>query len=180
MLHGQGLAVGGDGLLHGDDVHADAGAAGRHHLGDARQGQVGHALEEVGHLGGDGGDLGAHVHDLGAAGHEHIQHPALLVVGVLAVQVLKVPLDEAGLAQGLQHQLQPVVLPAGQGLELGEGLGLALAHLQCQIQAVVGHGLAVAALGVLEAAVDAPILGGLGGHLLQAQENLLAVGDDLA
>ena len=89
----QRLAVGGDGLFNGDDVHADAGAAGGRHLGHAREGQEGHALKEVR----DDGLLVAHVgvddHELGAAGDEHVQHPALLVVGVLAVEILPVVLD---------------------------------------------------------------------------------------
>ncbi len=180
VFHVHGLTVGGDGLLHGDDVHADAGAAGGHQMGDAGQGQVGHALKEVGHLGGHRRDLRPHDHDLGAAGHEHVQYPALLVVGVLAVQILKVPLHQAGLAQGLQHRGQVLVVIAAQLFELGEGLGLALAHLQRQVQAVVGYLFAVPPLGVLHAAVDAPVFGGVGGHLLQAQQDLLAVRDDLA
>ena len=47
VLDRQRLALGRDGLFDRDDVHADAGASGRHHLGDARQRQIRHALEEV-------------------------------------------------------------------------------------------------------------------------------------
>ena len=179
MLDGQGLAVGGDGLLHGDDVHADAAAAGRHHLRDARQGQIGHALKKVRYLRRDRRDLRTHDHNLGAAGNEHIQHPALFVVGILAVQILKVPLDQAGLAQGLQRDLQTGIVITAELFQLLKGLGLALAHQQGNVQAVVRHGLAVAPLGILQSAVDAPVLRRFGRHLLQTEEDLLAVGDDL-
>ena len=47
----QGLALGQDGLLDGDDVHTDTRAAGRHQLGDAGERQISHALEEIGSLG---------------------------------------------------------------------------------------------------------------------------------
>ena len=47
VLDRQRLALGRDGLFDRNDVHTDAGASGRHHLGDARQRQIRHALEEV-------------------------------------------------------------------------------------------------------------------------------------
>ena len=60
-----------DGLLHGDDMHTDARAAGRHHGGDLLQGQAGHTLEEAAHLGVLLQDSVVHVGELGAAGDEH-------------------------------------------------------------------------------------------------------------
>ena len=79
------LVRGRDGLLDRDDVHADAGASGRHHAGDLRQRQKRHALEKprdlrvLLHL------LEVHVHQLGRTGHKDRQHPLLVVVGVLPV-----------------------------------------------------------------------------------------------
>ena len=93
VLDRQRLALGRNGLFDRNDVHADAGASGRHHLVDARQRQIRHALEEVCRLREHIRLLGVDHHDLGAAGNEHIQHPALLVVRVLAVEVLPMELD---------------------------------------------------------------------------------------
>ena len=101
------------------------------------------------------------------------------MVRVLAVQVFKVPLHEAHLAKRLQHRFKvAVVLNAAEGLELGEGLGLALSHFQRKVKAVVRDLFSVAPLGVLKAAVDAPVFRGFGGHLLKTEKDLLSVGDD--
>ena len=176
----EGFALRGDRFLHGDDVHADAGAAGRHHMRDARQGQVSHTLEEVRDLRGGGRDLRTHHHDLGAAGHEHVEHPAHLMVRILAVQILLVEFHKGGLAQRFQGHFESFVVVAGQLLELRERLGLALAHQQGGIEAIGLHVLAVASDDVLQAAVDAPILGSVRGDLFQPKQNFFAVGDDLA
>ena len=47
MLDVERLVFHRNGLFDRNDVHTDAGASGRHHLGDARQRQIRHALEEV-------------------------------------------------------------------------------------------------------------------------------------
>ena len=181
VLDVHGLALGRDGLLHRDDVHADARAAGRHKLCDAGQRQIRHALKEVRHLRRDRRDLRPHDHDLRAAGNEHIQHPALLVVRVFAVQVLEMPFHQARLTQRLQNRFQVrVVLDAAQRLDLRKCLGLALSELQRNVQAVVRHFFPVAPLGILQAAVDAPVFRRLGRDLLKAQQDFLPVRDDLS
>ena len=174
------FALGRDGFFHGDDVHADARSAGRHHMGDAGQGQIGHAFEEVRHLRGVRGDLRTHRHDLGAAGHEHVEHPAHLMIRVLAVQIFLVEFHKAGLAQRFQGYFQSLVVIAGQFLQLGERLGFALAHQQRGIEAVRLDVFAVTAHDVLQAAVDAPVFRRLRRDLLQTEQNFLAVGDDLS
>ena len=50
VLDVQRLAIRGDCLLDGDDVHSDTASAGRNHLRDAREREVGHALKKVRHL----------------------------------------------------------------------------------------------------------------------------------
>ena len=138
MLDGDGLALHADGLLHRDDVHPDARPAGGHHGGDFLQGQESHALKEGGHLG-VLVDLGAaHIEKLRASGDEHRQDIPLLMVGVLAVQVLPVVLDEADEAHLVQHLLQPVRLHAGELLNLLEGLGLAHLHLHGYVGHLIG------------------------------------------
>ena len=106
VLDRQRLALGRNGLLDRDNMHADAGASGRHHLGDARQRQIRHALEEVCRLREHIRLLGVDHHDLGAAGNEHIQHPALFMVRILAVEVLPMELDQTTLADGLHRFFQ--------------------------------------------------------------------------
>ena len=181
MLNGEGLALGGDGLLNGDDVHADAGAAGGHLLRQACQRQIGHALKEVRRL-------GEHIrmdrvdhHDLRAAGDKHIQHPALLMVGVLAVQVLPVELHQAAFADGLQGLFQVFLIKLGVFLcQLGKGEGNALFHGQADIQNILCHLLAVIGGSEFQCGVDAPVLGRIRGDLVLAQENRGPVGNDLA
>ena len=180
MFDVQGLAVRGDRFFHRDNVHADAGAARGHEMGDPGQGQVSHAFKEVRDLRRFGGDLGTHHHDLGAAGHEHIQHPAGLVVRILAVQVLLVEFHKTGLAQRFQGYFQPFVIVTGKLLHLGERLGFTLAHQQRGIEAIFLHRLSITAGDVLQTAVDTPIFGRIGRDLLQTEERFLAVGDDLA
>ena len=173
----QRLAVGGDGLFNGDDVHADAGAAGGHHLGHAREGQEGHALEEVG----DDGLLVAHVgvddHELCAAGDEHVQHPALLVVGVFAVEILPVVLDEAGVTQDLQRLLEPRGLHLAALLDDLEGDGLALFEHERNVQRVGRGAHAELLLRDLHRSVHAPVFRRVGVDLVDAEHYRGAVGD---
>ena len=159
MLDGQGLTLRGDGLLDRDDMHADAGAAGRHELRKACQGEIGHALKEVRGLGEHVRLLGLDHHDLGAAGNEHVEHPALLVGGVLAVQVLPVILHQAALADGLQSLLQ--ILPVELRVlfrDLLKGHGYAALHGQGDIQDIVGHLLVILDCSKLQRGIDAQIL----------------------
>jgi len=181
MLDVHGLALGGNGLLHGDDVHADSGSSGRHHLGDSGQRQKCHALEKVSGLGEHVGMLGLDHHDLCAAGNEHVQYPALLMVGVFAVQVFPVVLHQAAFADGL-HDLQQAV-PVKGGVFLGQllnGLGNALFHGDGHVQNIVRHLLVVLYGGELQRGVDAPVLRGIRGELVLADHHGRPVGNFLA
>ena len=156
VLDRQRLALGRNGLFDRDDVHTDAGASGRHHLGDARQRQIRHALEEVGRLREHIRLLGVDHHDLGAAGNEHIQHPALFVVRVLAVEVLPVELNQAALADGLHRFFQIGSVELRVLLrELLDRERHALFHRQGDIEDIVRHLLIVLHRRELEGGVDA-------------------------
>ena len=181
MLDGQALALCGDGLLNGNNVHADACAAGRYELGDACQRQICHALEEVCGLGVHIGLLGIYHHDLCAAGDEHVQHPALFMVGVLAVEVFPVELDEAALADGL-HCLFEVCSVKLRVLlcKLLDGQGNALFHGQADIEDIVCHLLVILVCGVLECGIDTKVFGGFRRDLVLAEKDGGAVGDLLA
>ena len=95
------LVRGRDGLLDRDDVHADAGASGRHHAGDLRQRQESHALKKLCDLRMLLDLLEIHVHQLCSAGHEDRQRPLLVVVGVLPVVLEQA--DHGHLVKQLLH-----------------------------------------------------------------------------
>ena len=176
-LYVQSLAVGGDGLFNGNDMHAYAGAAGRHHFRYAGKGQVGHTLEEIR----DDGLLVAHVgvndHELGAAGHEHVQHPALLVIRILAVEVFPMVLHEAGVAQDLKRFFEPCSLHFAALLNDFKGDGLALFQDERHIQRVRRGAHAVLVLRELHRGVHAPVLGRVGIELVHAEQDGRPVGD---
>ena len=116
MFQVHGLVLHGDGFFHGDDMHTDACAAGRHHLGDAGQGDVGHAFEEGGHVGvvPESGVAAVgeffHVEEFGGAGHEHGQDVAALGLGrgaaVVVVVVAVVVFQQADIAHLVQKFLE--------------------------------------------------------------------------
>ena len=167
----QGLALGRDGLLDGDDVHTDTRAAGRHQLGDAGERQISHALEEIGSLGVHVGLLVVYHHDLRAAWDEHVQHPALLVVRVLAVKVFPVELDEPALADGLHCLLKIGSVELRVLLrELLDGQRHALLHRKADVEDIVGHLLVVLVGGVFQRGVYAQIFRGVGGDLVFAEQ----------
>ena len=115
----------GDGLVHGQDVHADAVAAGRDQMGLALQRQEGHLVEGVGKLGILLDLPEDHVGHLGDAGDEELDIPLLLVLGVLPVV-----LDDALLGRVGQKLDDALLGLAGELGDLRGGLGLAQAHLQ--------------------------------------------------
>ena len=177
VLDGQRLALGGDGLLNRDDMHADACASGRHHFGDAGQRQISHALEEVSRLGVHVGLLGVYHHNLGAAGDEHVQHPALFMVGVLTVEVFPVELDKAALADSLHSFLKICSVELRVLLrQLLDGQRHTLLHRKADVKNVVGHLLVVLISGVLQRGVDAQIFRGLRGDLVLAEQHGRPVG----
>ena len=138
MLDGDGLALHADGLLHRDDVHPDARPAGGHHGGDLLQRQEGHPLEEGGYLRMLLNLLHAHIEELRAAGDELGQDPALLVSGILPVQILPIVFQQANEAHVRQQLFQLSGFQAGELLELGKGLGLPDAHFQGHVRHLVG------------------------------------------
>ena len=138
MLHAGGLVLGLNGLFHGDDVHPDARPSGGHHGGDLLQRQEGHPLEEGGNLRMLLDLLHAHVEELRAAGDELGQDPALLVAGILPVQILPVVFQQADEAHVRQQLFQLFGLQTGELLELDEGLGLSDPHFQGHVRHLVG------------------------------------------
>ena len=178
MLDGQRFALGRDSLLNGDNMHADACASGRYKLGDVCQGQVCHALEEVCGLGIHIGLLGVYHHDLCAAGNEHIQHPALFMVGVLAVEVFPVELNKAALADCLHclFKVCSVKLRVLRG-QLLDGQGNALFHGQADIEYIVRHLLIVLISGVFQCGIDAQVFRGIRGDLILSEQHCSPVGD---
>ena len=178
VLDRQRLALGRDGLFDRNDVHADAGASGRHHLGDARQRQIRHALEEVRRLREHIRLLRVDHHDLGAAGNEHIQHPALGVIRVLAVEVLPMELDQTALAERLQCLLQIGSVKLRVLLrELLDRERHALFHCQRDIEDIVRHLLVILHRRELQGGVDAQILRGIRRDLVLAEQDCCAIRD---
>ena len=178
VLDRQRLALGRNGLLDRDDVHTDASASGRNHLGNTRQRQIRHALEEVGRLREHIRLLGVDHHDLGAAGNKHIQHPALFVVRILAVEVLPVELNQAALAERLQRLLQIGSVELRVLLcELLDRERHTLFHGQSDIEDIVRHLLIVLHRRELEGGVNAEILRRIRRDLILSQQHRRAIRD---
>ena len=128
------LVLGLDGLLHRDDVHADARAPGGYHGGDVLQGQEGHPLKEGGHLRVLLDLVLLHVEELGAARHEHGQNVLLFMPLVLPVVFQK-----ADVAHLIEQRFQLLGALAGGLHQLGQGHGLADLHLEGHVRHLVGH-----------------------------------------
>ena len=139
MLDVDGLVLRLDGLLHRDDMHADACASRRNHRGDLLKGQEGHPLKESGKLRMFIDPALVHVEEFRAAGNETGQHIAFFMVWVLAVEILPMVLQQADLAHLLKELLQLFPLYAGKLNELFERLRLAHIHLQGNIRHFIGN-----------------------------------------
>ena len=178
VLDRQRLALGRDRLFDRNDVHADTGASGRHHFGDAGQRQIGHALKEIGRLREHIRLLGIDHHDLGAAGDEHVQHPALFMVRIFAVEVLPMELDQAALTDGL-HRLFEIGSVKLRILlcELLDRERHALFHGQRDIEDIVRHFLIVLHRRELEGGVDAEILRRVRRDFFLSQQHRRAIRD---
>ena len=132
ILDAGALLFGGDGLLHGDDVHADAGSSGGNHLGDAVQRLVGHLMEHIGDFRMLLDEPAAHVQKLGSAGNEQRQDILFFLAGVFPV-VLE-DADAAHLFHGVHH----FALGPAQFLhQVLRERGFALFHGQRQFHHVV-------------------------------------------
>ena len=178
MLDRQRLALGRDRLFDRNDMHADAGASGRHHLGDARQRQIGHAFKEIGRLREHVRLLGIDHHDLGAAGNEHVQHPALFMVRILAVEILPMELNQPALADGLHRFFQIGSVKLWVLLcELLDRERHTLFHGQRDIEDIVRHLLVILHRRELEGGVDAQILRRIRRDLVLSQQHRRAIRD---
>ena len=136
MLNGHRGARGVDGLLDRNDVHADAGASGRHHRRGLGQRALGRLLKELGvdrvllelaH---------AHVEELGRTRHQHGQHPLLGALGVFPVV-----LEQARVAHVVEHLLDIGLGHAGELDHLGQRVGTAHLHLAEHFGLLIGRGL---------------------------------------
>ena len=136
MLNGHRGARGVDGFLDRNDVHADAGASGRHHRRGLGQRALGRLLKELGvdrvllelaH---------AHVEELGRARHQHGQHPLLGTLGVFPVV-----LEQARVAHVVEHLLDIGLGHAGELDHLGQRVGTAHLHLAKHFGLLIGCGL---------------------------------------
>ena len=163
MLDGNGFVLGFDRLFHRDDVHADAGASGRHHRRDLFERQERHALKERRDLRVLVDLRLTHVDELRAARNELRQRPALLVVRVFPVQIFPVVLDKADVRH-LGEQLFELFLAfAGERGDLRCRFRLAHLHLERDIRHFVRNN-----------ARESPILG------IVARDLADAVGDHRA
>ena len=136
MLDRHRRARGVDGLLDRNDVHADAGASGRHHRRGLGQRSLGRLLKELGidrvllelaH---------AHVEELGGTRHQHGQHPLLGALGVFPVV-----LEQTREAHVVEHLLDIGFGHAGELNHLGQRIGTAHLHLAEHFGLLVGCGL---------------------------------------
>ena len=136
MLNRHRGARGVDGLLDGNDMHADAGASGRHHRRSTGQRTLGRLLKELGidrmllelaH---------AHVEELGRTRHQHGQHPLLGALGIFPVV-----LEQTRVAHVVEHLLDIGFGHAGELDHLGQRIGTAHLHLAEHFGLLVGCGL---------------------------------------
>ena len=136
MLNRHRGARGINGLLDRNDMHADAGASGRHHRRGLGQRPLGRLLKELGidrmllelaH---------AHVEELGGTRHQHGQHPLLGALGVFPVV-----LEQARVAHIVEHLLDLGLGHAGELDHLGQRIGTAHLHLTEHFGLLVGRGL---------------------------------------
>ena len=136
MLDGYRSTRGIDGLLDGDNVHADACASGRDHRRCLGERALGRLLEELGEHRMLVQLAHAHVEELGRARHEHGKHPLLGARGVFPV-VLK----QAGVAHVVEHLFDLSLRHARQLDHLGQSVGPAHLHLKQDICLLVGRRL---------------------------------------
>ena len=128
VLDVDGLVLGLDGLLDGDDVHTGAGAALGDHLSQTHGPETGERkvsgqFEHFGEFRMIFIPLGMLVQDLSTAGNVVLDGVLLDMLGVLPV-----PLDDAVVAHLFQFVVEIILIETGQSLDLFEGLGLAEAH----------------------------------------------------
>ena len=133
MFDADRLICCGDGLLDGDNVHADAVASGRYHGRDLRQRQKCHALEELCDLGMCLDLLEVHVHKLCRTGNKDRQNVLAAAVGSIVVI----------LQNALHRQGVHLLLNIGNALphlrrDLLRSRGLAKIHRQRYVRLIVG------------------------------------------
>ena len=98
----------------------------------------------------------AHVQKFRAAGDEQRQHPTLFMLGVFAVQVLPVVLDDARPCHLREELFERLALHFGELHQLLGRLGLAHAHFERDVDHLVGHHAGKApVLGVVRRGLEA-------------------------
>ena len=136
MLDRHRGARGINGLLDRNDVHADAGASGRHHRRGLGQRPLGRLLKKLGidrmlfelaH---------AHVEELGGTRYQHGQHPLLGALGIFPVV-----LEQTRVAHVVEHLLDLGLGHAGEFDHLGQRVGTAHLHLAEHFGLLVSRGL---------------------------------------
>ncbi len=170
-----------DGFLHGDDVHADAGAAHRDHRGNLFQRQEGHPLEEHGQLGMAVHQVGVHVRVFGGTRHEERNpvdtvFPVVRRTGnraVLGVFVAVVVFDHAEIRQLVEQFIERCVIRRVMLFSIplmekrirpvfADFQELFGQHVQQQVQSrFTGRGVHL----ILKDAGQAPVFRGVRGHL---------------
>ena len=136
MLNRHRGARGINGLLDRNDMHADAGASGRHHRRGLGQRPLGRLLKELGidrmlleltHT---------HIEELGGTRYQHGQHPLLDALGIFPVV-----LEQTRVAHVVEHLLDLGLGHAGELGHLGQRIGTAHLHLAEHFGLLVGCGL---------------------------------------
>ena len=147
-------------------MHANAGASGRDHLGGHGKWQVGHAFKE-------GANLGVLLHlslvhdrELGRSRHKHGEQVALLVVGVLAVKVFPVVLNDAFDTKAIKQLLRALFRDLSTCDHLCQRLGYAHLHMLGELCLLLGHD-----------GGQTPVFGHVGRELLEAKLDGNAIGN---
>ena len=141
MLNVHGLIFHGDRFLYRDDMHTDARASGRYHLGNAGQGNKGHTLKERGHIRMilqtriTSVRQFFHVEQLCGTGYEHGQNISSFRLfpgtAIVVVMITVIILQKSDIAHLIQQLLEFFFALSGylvQMTQLGEGVGYALFH----------------------------------------------------
>ena len=175
MFNAERLGLGGDGFLHGDNVHTHACATGRDHLGQTLQGETGHTLEEIADLRVLRHNLVVHVEQLRRTGDKEGKDIALVFTGVLLT--LPAVFQQTDGGHLLEQFLQMLLILAGTLHKLPKGGGRALLHGEGDLYHLVGEDVCHAPefRAVLRHGLQAELIGDPVGHLFAELEKILFV-----
>ena len=148
MLNVDRAVLHGNGLLDGNNVHADAGSSGRNQMRNLLQRQEGHALEEHGKLGMLIKALEVHVRIFGGSGNEQ-RDPVAAVLrlirgagdrAVLCVFVAVIVFKDTDLGHLIQKSLEflsSVRRDVVHAAELVKRIGLAHLHRERDVRDLI-------------------------------------------